>query len=109
MTDAAEAPARVFHCSFCFKPQLEVEVLVSGPGVFICNECVKLCDGIIAAQPPKPKDPASLLSPERLETDRLLQVLKGYNTAFERVDKAMQDAADILREREVSWAAIGEA
>ena len=110
---AADAkPLRVFHCSFCFKPQMEVAALISGPGVFICNECVKLCEGIVAALPPKPAtppDPASLLSPETLETDRLLQVLKHYNTAFERVDRAMQDAADILRERAVSWAAIGEA
>ena len=30
-------------CSFCGKPQSEVERLIAGPGVFICNECVELC------------------------------------------------------------------
>jgi len=108
MADAAETPARVFHCSFCSKPQMDVLVLVSGPGVFICNECVKLCDSIIAAHPTKPLEPASIMRPDKAPTGQLLTVLKGYNTAFERVDQAMQDVADILRERDVSWAAIGE-
>jgi hypothetical protein len=33
----------------------------------------------------------------------------GYNGAFERVDAGMQDIVDILRERAVSWATIGQA
>jgi ATP-dependent Clp protease ATP-binding subunit ClpX len=88
---------------------MDVLVLISGPGVFICNECVKLCDTIIAAHPTQPPEPAAIMTPEKVPTDQLLTVLKSYNTAFERVDHAMQDAADILRERDVSWAAIGEA
>jgi hypothetical protein len=39
----------------------------------------------------------------------LLKSLAAYNGAFERIDAAMQDIADILREREVSWAIIGKA
>ena len=35
-------------CSFCGKGQRQVEVLIAGPGVAICNECVDLCDEIIA-------------------------------------------------------------
>ena len=42
-------------------------------------------------------------------TETLLKTLTGYNGAFERVDAAMQDIVDILREREVSWAIIGQA
>ncbi len=38
----------VLRCSFCGKSQDEVEKLVVGPGVYICNECVKLCVDIIA-------------------------------------------------------------
>ncbi len=33
----------VYYCSFCKKSSKEVEKLVAGPNVFICNECVKLC------------------------------------------------------------------
>jgi ATP-dependent Clp protease ATP-binding subunit ClpX len=36
------------HCSFCGKPQRDVQNLVSGPKVYICNECVNLCNDIIA-------------------------------------------------------------
>jgi len=42
-------------CSFCGKSQYDVWWLIAGPGVFICNECVDLCNEIIrevkAAQP----------------------------------------------------------
>jgi ATP-dependent Clp protease ATP-binding subunit ClpX len=35
------------HCSFCGKSQNEVKKIVAGPGVYICNECVDLCQQII--------------------------------------------------------------
>lgn len=35
------------HCSFCGKSQDEVKKIVAGPGVYICNECVDLCQEII--------------------------------------------------------------
>lgn len=38
----------VLHCSFCNKTQHEVDKLIAGPsGVYICNECVDLCNDII--------------------------------------------------------------
>ncbi|MGH9259003.1 MAG: ClpX C4-type zinc finger protein [Acidimicrobiales bacterium] len=35
------------RCSFCGKPKAEVERLIGGPGVCICDECVGLCNDII--------------------------------------------------------------
>jgi hypothetical protein len=35
------------HCSFCGKSQHKVRKLIAGPKVFICDECVGLCNGII--------------------------------------------------------------
>lgn len=35
-------------CSFCGKPQDEVYRLIAGPGVYICNECVELCETILS-------------------------------------------------------------
>lgn len=101
------AAKRLYRCSFCGKSQTEVGTLVSGPGVFICDECVRLCQDVIASGAGKQKATDSLL-PENAPTERLLKTLAGYNGAFESVDRAMQDVVDILREREVSWAAIGE-
>ena len=34
-------------CSFCGRGQDEVTKLVSGPSVYICNECIKLCNDIL--------------------------------------------------------------
>jgi ATP-dependent Clp protease ATP-binding subunit ClpX len=39
-----------FHCSFCGKQRKEVRKLISGPRVFICDECVKLCNDILAKE-----------------------------------------------------------
>lgn len=45
------------HCSFCGKSQDEVQKLVAGPSVFICDECISLCGDVIAeAELTKPKD-----------------------------------------------------
>ena len=35
------------YCSFCGKSQHEVRKLIAGPTVFICDECVELCNDII--------------------------------------------------------------
>src|SRR6185312_4745950 len=40
------APATMF-CSFCGKSQHDVKKLVAGPAVFICDECIALCDDIV--------------------------------------------------------------
>lgn len=42
-------------CSFCSKSQKQVNLLIAGPGVFICNECVDICNQIISREiPPSP-------------------------------------------------------
>lgn len=107
----AEAPQtrqRLYRCSFCGKAQTEVKKLIAGPGVFICDECVALCLPIIAKRSDTAREPGSLL-PDNAPTEKLLKTLAGYNGAFESVGAGMQDIVDILREREVSWAAIGDA
>ena len=38
---------KLLYCSFCGKSQHEVKKLIAGPSVFICNECVDLCNDII--------------------------------------------------------------
>src|SRR5436309_12885046 len=52
------------RCSFCGKSQNEVKKLIAGPTVYICNECIDICNEIIshdqqaesvAARPPLPK------------------------------------------------------
>jgi len=40
--------AKAYHCSFCGRAQEEVKKLIAGPTVYICDECVGLCNEIIA-------------------------------------------------------------
>lgn len=40
------------RCSFCGKPQEHVERIIAGPNVFICNECIELCNSIVHNEEP---------------------------------------------------------
>ncbi|MDD2371687.1 MAG: ATP-dependent Clp protease ATP-binding subunit ClpX [Firmicutes bacterium] len=48
------------YCSFCGKHRTEVDQLVSGPGVFICNECVELCMEIVSRNEDEVEDEVEL-------------------------------------------------
>ena len=107
---ASQVRNRLYRCSFCGNSQEEVKTLIAGPGVFICDECVQLCQAIIdKKQEPATREVPNSLLPDNAPTETLLKTLAGYNGAFERIDAAMQDVVDILREREMSWATIGQA
>ncbi len=43
---------KVLYCSFCGKSQHEVKKLIAGPSVFVCDECVDLCNDIIREESP---------------------------------------------------------
>lgn len=43
---------KVLYCSFCGKSQHEVKKLIAGPSVFICDECIELCNDIIRDEMP---------------------------------------------------------
>ena len=38
---------RTIRCSFCGKKQEEVTRIIAGPGVYICDECTRVCSNII--------------------------------------------------------------
>ncbi len=51
---------RMLRCSFCGKDQSQVERMIAGPGVCICNECIELCQTVLdGGTAPKPKQPES--------------------------------------------------
>lgn len=49
---------KLLFCSFCGKSQHEVTKLIAGPSVYICNECVDLCNDIMAQEPEESADTA---------------------------------------------------
>ena len=46
----------ILYCSFCGKSQHEVKKLIAGPGVYICDECIDLCNEIIDEELSQPSE-----------------------------------------------------
>ncbi len=56
------ASTKALHCSFCNKSQHEVRKLIAGPSVFVCDECIALCNDII-------REEAQATAREAIRTD----------------------------------------
>ncbi len=78
----------MLYCSFCSKSQHEVKKLIQGPEVFICDECIALCNDIIADENktaaasvaaghtfPTPKEIIALLNEHVIDQDRAKKIL----------------------------------
>lgn len=78
------------RCSFCGKTQHEVKKLIVGPTVYICDECVKLCAGIISDAPGAKKgakSKASLPSPKEI-----CKILNDYIVGQDKAKKILSVA-----------------
>lgn len=81
----------ILKCSFCGKSQLEVQKLIAGPSVFICNECIHLCDDILK-EDHKTRQPASG-GIEKLPAPReLFNKLQEYIIGQERAKRVLSVA-----------------
>jgi ATP-dependent Clp protease ATP-binding subunit ClpX len=106
MKDHGYAGKGPFHCSFCLKSQHEVAKLIAGPGwIFICDECVSLCDEWVAGRTPK----MDLNAIDQIATPTLLARLKPIEQTLQGMGNQLHTVVEELRGREVSWARIGEA
>jgi hypothetical protein len=71
---------RTLACSFCGKPDHQVQRLIAGPRVLICDACVARCNAILAAHPPGaagPPAPVERAGPPR----RWWRRLAGWGSA----------------------------
>ena len=83
------------RCSFCGKEQRMVDRLVAGPNVYICNECIALCNDILSEEEepygdgaqPAVKGPVNLLSPAEMK-----KTLDEYVIGQERAKRALSVA-----------------
>ena len=80
---------KLLYCSFCGKSQHEVRKLIAGPNVFICDECVELCNDIIREEMEEtaPAVPSQLPKPHDIN-----QVLNEYVIGQERAKKVLSVA-----------------
>ena len=86
----------LLRCTFCEKSQTEVAKLIAGPGVYICNHCVALCNDIIEDEglAVADREPRDAVSEETLlahlgnltaESDELVEHLRARGVAWERI------------------------
>jgi ATP-dependent Clp protease ATP-binding subunit ClpX len=76
-------------CSFCGKSQKEVKKLIAGPTVYICDECIGLCNDIIAEEQDKNETGGAFKVPKPVE---IKTVLDEYVIGQDRAKKALSVA-----------------
>jgi len=117
-TQGAATAVQARFCSFCAKPSSEVEKLIAGPGVYICNGCVGQCNDILEAENRKPKEPKAQLADleaqlaawgESLTDEQILDLIPRIAAVAAQTEATLQRLVTILRERRMTWARIGSA
>ncbi len=113
MTSDTQGPATSAQviCSFCAKPGSAVEKMIAGPGVYICNECVGLCNDILGTEKQKPAEPDAQLPAwdEAMTDEQILDLIPRIASVGAQTEAGLRRLVLILRERKVTWARIGGA
>src|SRR6201998_1493083 len=89
MADKGSAD-KLLYCSFCGKSQHEVKKLIAGPSVYICDECIELCNDIIAEEYDSsdlPSETAKVPKPAEIK-----KVLDDYVIGQERAKRILSVA-----------------
>jgi ATP-dependent Clp protease ATP-binding subunit ClpX len=80
---------KLLYCSFCGKSQHEVRKLIAGPSVFVCDECVELCNDIIREEM---QEKAAASGNKLPKPHEIKQVLDEYVIGQERAKKVLSVA-----------------
>jgi len=81
---------KLLYCSFCGKSQHEVRKLIAGPSVFVCDECVELCNDIIREEV---QEKSSVATGSKLPTPREIdQILDEYVIGQSKAKKVLSVA-----------------
>jgi hypothetical protein len=100
---AKSKPKPKLQCSFCGKDQDQVQKLIAGSGVFICDECVDLCNRILADENTVPRLPDW----ETLSDEQILANLPQMAAMSAQAEFSLQERIAELRRRGMTWAQLG--
>jgi ATP-dependent Clp protease ATP-binding subunit ClpX len=77
------------NCSFCGKEQAKVKKLIAGPNIYICNECVDLCNDILKEEDKSDKDQSFDISKPKEIYSYLDQIIVGQEDAKKKLSVAV--------------------
>ena len=77
------------HCSFCGKEQSQVKKLIAGPNVYICNECIDLCNDILREETKNEKEEVFEISKPKEIFSYLDDVIVGQDDAKKKLSVAV--------------------
>ncbi|MDR5757051.1 MULTISPECIES: ATP-dependent Clp protease ATP-binding subunit ClpX [unclassified Caballeronia] len=80
---------KLLYCSFCGKSQHEVKKLIAGPSVFICDECIDLCNEIIRDEAAGAAEEAGLTKSDLPSPQEISDILNQYVIGQERAKKIL--------------------
>ena len=84
---------KLLHCNFCGKSQHEVRKLIAGPSVYVCDECVELCNDIIREELQESTEESS--EKKKLPTPmEIKEILDEYVIGQEDAKRVLMDCLD---------------
>ena len=108
MSKSSDKGRHTLVCSFCNRTQEEVRKLIAGPSVYICDECIDLCNDIIAeevdhddsvtiqSKVPRPREIKQFLDQYVIGQDQAKKVLSvAVHNHYKRIESKSQHAGDV--------------
>ena len=111
MSTTTSVQTTTVRCSFCAKDEQDIAHMIAGPGIYICNECVQLCNDILAGTAPgqAPTDKPELPYWQGMDDEQMLDLLPRIAGVADQVEAGLATWVARLRGRGVTWARIGAA
>ena len=96
---SSSSRSKSIHCSFCGKSQQEVDRLIAGPSIYICNECIELCNDLLLEEKNIPaRDTEEIPKPQEIKST-LDQYVIGQDYAKKVLSVAVYNHYKRLRQK----------